>query len=236
MKTSFEDVWVNLLNDISQPSESFDPENEIFLTEDGEPTDRFLEAVKADLEFRSEPSDGFFHYEQHLRPQEKKKSKRKDLEGDITKKFDRNRSSVKSKSRTNEDRQFFDKNLVGKKEEKSSSNKSVHNDSVPTFESDLQFIESDSKVKSYQLRLKGQLQCIKSLERQLHQSQELLSLRDKQLSQLQSKYKNLSEIYHKNQDLTPSSESWREDSRFQQLIQQYKVVFPPSINPLAELL
>jgi hypothetical protein len=311
-----EDAWIALLNDLTlsdQPEKprvsgtkkesQSDFDNDIFFNDDGEPTDRFLEAIKADLkrfpEFskasgeEEEEEEGFQdhyedfteerpHYPDHfVHRQHSNKSIRetapkkvsKPQKGIFTDDIEesphvyrnvrnkknvpagrspassssvlfndesailsstvhaRKRSNGKSVSKSPSDNGTSNRTVL--KEKPSLDKKNVGNVSskdisssllnVSTFIDTNHEIENDSKVKSLQLRIKGQLQCIKSLELQLQNATELLSLRNKQIGQFQAKLKSLSEIYSQQQSLSfQQQQKIYEDSRFQDIIDQYK--------------
>jgi hypothetical protein len=305
-----EDAWIALLNDLTLSDQLQKPRvsgtkkeshsdfnNDIFFNDDGEPTDRFLEAIKADLkrfpEFskasgEEEEEEGFQDdYEDftearpqypdhfvHRQPSEtvpKKVSKPQkgifidDVEESphVSRNFRskknisagrspassssvlfneestipfstvpaRKRSNAKSVSKSPSDNGTSNRAVL--KEKLSLDKKNVANVSskdissslmnVSTFIDTNHEIENDSKVKSLQLRIKGQLQCIKSLELQLQNATELLSLRNKQIGQFQAKLKSLSEIYGQQQSLSfQQQQKIYEDSRFQDIIDQYK--------------
>jgi hypothetical protein len=311
-----EDAWIALLNDLTlsdQPEKprvsgtkkesQSDFDNDIFFNDDGEPTDRFLEAIKADLkrfpEFskasgeEEEEEEGFQddyedfteerpHYPDHFvhrqhsnksiretAPKKVSKPKKGIFTDDIEESphvyrnvrnkknipagrspassssvlfndessimsstvHARKRSNGKSVSKSPSDNGTSNRTVL--KEKPSLDKKNVANVSskdisssllnVSTFIDTNHEIENDSKVKSLQLRIKGQLQCIKSLELQLQNATELLSLRNKQIGQFQAKLKSLSEIYSQQQSLSfQQQQKIYEDSRFQDIIDQYK--------------
>ncbi len=81
------------------------------------------------------------------------------------------------------------------------SNKSICADisSARTETEDLEqvLIEKDSKIKSLQLRLSGQLQSIKSMENQLLEAQSLIDAKSKQIAALSSKLRITNEALQK---------------------------------------
>ncbi len=81
------------------------------------------------------------------------------------------------------------------------SNKSICADisSAKTETEDLEqvLIEKDSKIKSLQLRLSGQLQSIKSMENQLLEAQSLIDAKSKQIAALSSKLRISNEALQK---------------------------------------
>jgi uncharacterized coiled-coil protein SlyX len=91
-----------------------------------------------------------------------------------------------------------------------------------------EMIESESKLKSFKLRLQGQLATIRSLEQQLQQASDLLKVRNTQIIQLQSKLKSLNDSYQQSQQQSPLRNGNNSDfeAKFEEVIDQYKV------NPL----
>jgi hypothetical protein len=104
----------------------------------------------------------------------------------------------------------------------------VVNDSGHRSLHDHEMIESESKLKSFKLRLQGQLATIRSLELQLQQSNDLVKIRSSQIIQLQSKLKSLNDSYQQSSQLQQQSplhngNSGDFDAKFEEVINQYKV-------------
>lgn len=220
------------------------PEN-VFLDENGIPTDAFLESFKADIHNDSE-SDEYdslqhFHNFQQVRPvdhfdhngrvsQDNHKLLKETSNNRILKVKRRSKGiqTVKVIERTDAIQQFpenesADEDLTdvdfhnfleptnvnvkskkptyrklktkGNTNEKSKvMNNKVVREQLVNFslqQNDSNNIESDCKIKSLELRLKGQIQTIKTLETQLQESINILRIKDRECQTLQSKVDSL---------------------------------------------
>lgn len=90
-------------------------------------------------------------------------------------------------------------------------------------------IDTEMRLKSLNLRIKGQIQTIRTLESQLQESLEVIDIRNKQLKQEQSKTAMLEKKLSLAQTLSRPSESGSNSSTHvknaEQLASKYKVIF-----------
>lgn len=274
MSAKTEDAWIALLNDLSlndvmdyearnlpiqKDTTNFD--DEIFFNQMGEPTDKFLEALKADLsrvpaeDTKFKPLHGIKSpkkvFSQRLKRSDPEKSESEDSD-----QYSENKAQKKEKKTQKlkpEESPRYKKRSTSKTDQPheieiglTSRKQMIANEKRKTSHTDQQFsrrtdslknginqsqsisfledncdIENDMKVKSLQLRLKGQLKCIKSLELQLQNATELLNQRTKQIYQLQAKLKSISDSYNYQQPIH-NQVKLNEESRFQDMIDQYK--------------
>lgn len=231
-----EDAWIELLNDLSINDESSSmacgpriktfADEEWFLSEKGEITDRFLEAMKGDVQMMPEiDSEQLFPLSSQFDSSVFKTKDRKDLR----------RKGAKPSEKL-EKATTFQKNSLKKaelhhsgpsKKEVRSCKKEERSHSQKVFpledpkDNGRQSGESDLKQKSLQLRVKGQLECIKSLEHRLQLAEDLVSFRDKQLDELQAKMKSMSELYHRARPDVPCS--ILDNAKLDEIVQRYKV-------------
>lgn len=236
-----EDAWIELLNDLSVSDDQYrmgdgsvyqnalSLNDEVFVTESGEVTDHFLEAVKADLKIipsRLYKEDaGSLKNGDSLdsRVEIYRQKKKKTLSSPLPSRLETTTHRRKFKS-TIQNIVTSDP-VIFANETSSSSARKIDRDSFKENINDSTVdVDSDPKIKSLQLRLKGQLECIRSLEQKLRRAQDLLSSRSKQINDLQTKLKSVSQIYHRRPDGAISTpQSIDHSQQIEEIVNHYKV-------------